>query len=134
MKTKNVFKYLWIILLAFLLAFFGIMAARGREIHEKTCPEVETARVKTVMSEGVKYTCISKRCVRDGIVYEIYKQKGFFNDNTRVKAVSVETMDIFPEEDMIAITSGIDGSGRTYYAMAPMEGLEDGEAVVIAGK
>ncbi len=134
MELKRMIKYLWAFLFVILLAFFGIMAVKGREIHEKVCPEVKTAIVKTVVSEDTKYTCIRRDCVRDGKMYEIYKQKGFFNENTRVKEVEVGTMDIPEDEELVAVVSGISGNSRTYYAVIPDEGLEDGEAVVIVNK
>ena len=131
MKIKGIGKYLWMFLLTVLLVFFAIMAVKGREIHEKICPKVKTARVKTIIYEDKSYNCIERNCVRDGKVYEIYKQKGFFNDNTRVKAVEVTVEDVFPEENLIAITSGIESSGRNYYAISENYELTDGEAVVI---
>lgn len=134
MELKRIIKYLWAFLFVILLAFFGIMAVKGREIHEKVCPEVKTARAKTVVSEDTKYTCIRRDCVRDGKMYEIYKQKGFFNENTRVKEVEVGTMDILQDDEMVAIVSGISGNSRAYYTVIPDEGLEDGEAVVIVNK
>ena len=134
MELKRMIKFIWAFLFAALLAFFGIMAVKGREIHEKVCPEVQTARAKTVVSEDTKYTCIRRNCVRDGKMYEIYKQKGFFNENTRVKEVEVGTMDILQDDEMVAIVSGISGNSRAYYAVIPDEGLEDGEAVVIVNK
>lgn len=134
MELKRMIKFIWAFLFAALLAVFGIMAVKGREIHEKVCPEVKTAIVKTVMFEDTKYTCIRRDCVRDGKVYEIYKQKGFFNENTRVKEVEVGTMDIPEDEELVAVVSGISGNSRAYYAVIPDEGLEDGEAVVIVNK
>ena len=131
MKIKGIVKYLWMFLLIVLLVFFAIMAVKGKEIHEKICPKVKTARVKAIIYEDKSYNCIERNCVRDGKVYEIYKQKGFFNDNTRVKAVEVTTEDIFPEENLIAITSGIETSSRSYYAISENYELTDGEAVVI---
>ncbi len=137
MKIKGIVKYLWMFLLIVILVFFAIMAVKGREIHEKICPKVKTARVKTIIYEDKSYNCIEKSCVRDGKVYEIYKQKSFFNENTRVKAVEVEILEIetkdIPEtKDMVAIILGIDGNGRQYFAVIPKEGLTDGEAVVIS--
>ena len=52
----------------------------------------------------------------------------------RVKEIEVSTLDVFPDEDMIAITGGITGPGSTYYAVIPDEGLKDGEAVVVLTK
>ena len=86
------------------------------------------------MFEDTKYTCIRRDCVRDGKVYEIYKQKGFFNENTRVKEIEVGTMNIPEDEELVAVVSGISGNSRAYYAVIPDEGLEDGEAVVIVNK
>jgi len=132
MRLKKI-KYIWVFLFVVLLVFFVIMAIKGREIHEKVCPKVKTARVKTVVFEGESYDCINKECVRDGRVYEIYEQKGFFNDNTRVKAIEVNIIDS-PREDMVIILSGIESSKRAYYAVIPNEGLTDGEAVMIEKK
>jgi len=132
MRLKKI-KYIWIFLFVVLLVFFVIMAIKGREIHENVCPKVKTARVKTVVFEGESYDCINKECVRDGRVYEIYEQKGFFNDNTRVKAIEVNIIDS-PREDMVIILSGIESSKRAYYAVIPNEGLTDGEAVMIEKK
>lgn len=134
MKKKSILKYLLPVLLVALIAFFGFAAAKGSEIHDKVCPKVSPAKVKTVLFDGMSYNCINKACVMDGKVYEIYKQKVFFNDNIRVKEVEVSTLDVFPDEDMIAITGGITGPGSTYYAVIPDEGLKDGEAVVVLTK
>ena len=132
MRLKKI-KYIWVFLFVVLLVFFVIMAIKGREIHENVCPTVKTSRVKTVVFEGESYDCINKECVRDGRVYEIYEQKGFFNDNTRVKAIEVNIIDS-PREDMVIILSGIESSKRAYYAVIPNEGLTDGEAVMIEKK
>lgn len=48
-----------------------------------------------------------------------------------MKAVEVTVEDVFPEENLIAITSGIESSGRNYYAISENYELTDGEAVVI---
>jgi len=137
MKIKGIVKYLWMFLLIVLLVFFAIMAVKGKEIHEKICPKVKSARVKTIIYEDKSYNCIERNCVRDGKVYEIYKQKSFFNENTRVKAVEVEILEIetkdIPEtKDMVAIVSGIDSISRQYFAVVPKEGLTDGETVTIS--
>ena len=36
-----------------------------------------------------------------------------------------------PREDMLIILSGIECDNRAYYAVIPLEGLTDGEAIVI---
>ena len=53
-----------------------------------------------------------------------------FNDNIRVKAIEVDTMES-PREDILTILSGIESDNRAYYALIPIEGLIDGEAIVI---
>ncbi len=127
---KKVIRYIWGLLFIALLAFFVIMAAKGSDIHDKACPKVKTSRVKTIAFDGVRYLCINKECVRDGKVYKVYSEKGFFNDNIRVKAIEVDTMES-PREDMLIILSGIESDNRAYYALIPIEGLIDGEAIVI---
>ena len=124
-------RYIWITAFVLLLVFFAVIAFKGDKIHDNVCPEVKTARAKNVVSGKEVYVCLPRDCVKDGKVYEIYKQKGFFNDNTRVKAVEVTVEDVFPEENLIAITSGIESSGRNYYAISENYELTDGEAVVI---
>ena len=126
-------KYIWSILFTLLMVAFAILAFRGSDIHDSACPDVKTARVRTVIAEDERYTCLPSDCVRDGKVYEIYEQQGFFNSTYRVKEIDVviikETTFPSAEENMTAIESGVDGHSKAYYATIPTEGLNDGEAV-----
>lgn len=134
MRRKNISGYICGILLILLAAFFTIMAVKGEDIHESVCPKVKAVRAERVISGEEIYTCLPRGCVKDGKVYEIYKQKGFFNDNIRVMEVEVTVMDVFPEEDRIAVISGIPAEGRSYYALTEENELKDGEAVIVEKK
>ena len=109
------------------------MCSPGHKGHD----DLTSSPPSSALSAAVLPDCIERNCVRDGKVYEIYKQKSFFNENTRVKAVEVEILEIetkdIPEtKDMVAIVSGIDSISRQYFAVVPKEGLTDGETVTIS--
>ena len=131
MKRKNISGYICGTLLILLVTFFTAMAVKGEAIHEKICPKVKAVRIEQVTVGETVYTCLPRGCVKDGKVYEIYKQKGFFNDNIRVTEIAVSVMDIFPEEDRIAIISGILAEGRSYYALTEEDKLRNGQTIVI---
>ena len=128
-------KYIWSVFLILLIITFAVLAYKGSEIHESICPEVRTARVKEIIIEGDSFVCLQSECVRDGKVYEVYKDQGFFNSTYRVKEIDVMTIKDIPvqlsDSNMTAIVSGIDRHSKAYYASIPAEGLEDGEAVAI---
>ena len=114
-----------------LLMFFCLMAFKGDKIHELVCVSVKKEKMQNMTVENERYLCLPKECVCNGKVYEIYKQKDFFGENIRVREVDVEVSDIFLEEGLVVIESGIEEGVMAYYAVIPEKGLEDGEAVVV---